>query len=384
MKLSPRQIAGLLICCSFFFPTSVRADTEIVTCGQVYTGAGYLSGNLDCTGFAGSSVTIDGGSLDLRGFTLTAGTFAAVYCSRGCTVTSSVAGGTIAGETTGVFFLRRAKIQGITVDGPEFGVRAGDGERDSAKVSDCTILSPTFAVFVPNGLFSMRNCTVNGDTYAYARTNIRDSGIVGSVEVLGKVAVRRSSVTGGDSSGLIFSTSAIVIDSVVSGHTKSGVYGGVYGRVRVKRSEISGNGEFGIFGQDNTSIKLVDATVRNNGSDGVSGYGPVKFLRSNVTDNGRDGVHVIGPLRVTASTVTGNGRDGVYLPYYLFGTCRSLTLAGSSVVANGTGASCGVTETCADLASCGPPGLTPDSFCDTSYQMDSGFPGTSWGVCALD
>jgi hypothetical protein len=61
-------------------------------------------------------------------------------------------------------------------------------------------------------------------------------------------------------------------------------------------------------------------------------------------------------------------------------------LSGSSVLGNGTNASCGVTETCADLAACeqSVPELSTDSSCNHSYILESGFPGNDWAVCALD
>ncbi len=93
--------------------------TEVTSCGQIVTGAAFLSTDLDCSGFAGESVLPDyskkgypyvvtgaavlisrKGTLDLRGHTLTGGQFG-VFCGKSCTV---LGGGTVTGASLNAVF----------------------------------------------------------------------------------------------------------------------------------------------------------------------------------------------------------------------------------------------------------------------------------------
>jgi hypothetical protein len=64
------------------------AQVEVNTCGQAFSGAGFLSADLDCTGFTGgplgAAVMVGKrGTLDLRGFTLTGGD-TGIACAEPC------------------------------------------------------------------------------------------------------------------------------------------------------------------------------------------------------------------------------------------------------------------------------------------------------------
>ena len=72
------------------------AQTTVVSCGQMVTGTGVLTADLDCSAFAGPSAVIlsASGSLDLAGFALHGPLVGeAVRCDGDCTITSSAAGG---------------------------------------------------------------------------------------------------------------------------------------------------------------------------------------------------------------------------------------------------------------------------------------------------
>jgi hypothetical protein len=82
------------------------AEIAVTTCGQVILEQeGFLTGNLDCTGFGDDALVILGGSLDLRGFTLTGGDLNGVRCESSCAIFSTPGGGTITG----------AKYNGVNV-----------------------------------------------------------------------------------------------------------------------------------------------------------------------------------------------------------------------------------------------------------------------------
>jgi hypothetical protein len=108
---------------SSFLPSPARADTAVTTCGQEFTGRGYLTGDLTCDG-DGYAVEIEGsGSLDLRGFTITGGEYG-VFCKIACKV---FGGGTITGAVEdGVVAAKTVKVDGITVSNNGFtGVKGG-------------------------------------------------------------------------------------------------------------------------------------------------------------------------------------------------------------------------------------------------------------------
>jgi len=65
-------------------------------------------------------------------------------------------------------------------------------------------------------------------------------------------------------------------------------------------------------------------------------------------------------------------------------TVTRSALVGSTASGNGTDVECGTSIMCADVASCTLPKIAALATCDTSYQVDSGVPGLSWGVCSSD
>lgn len=148
---------------------------------------------------------------------------------------------------------------------------------------------------------------------------------------------------------------------------------------------------------------------RNGGSGvvftGISGDAHIQFAE--ISDNGLDGILVDGPqterLRMQLGFVRRNGRNGVVANHMLLNQCRiddnafhgvyspaggepcRVGLDRYSMVCNGTDPSCGVSVTCADIATCDPPlYLGPVTECGTTWDSSSGFPGASWGLCNDD
>jgi hypothetical protein len=177
------------------------------------------------------------------------------------------------------------------------------------------------------------------------------------------------------------------------------------GSVRVEDSILSECGEHGVFSGNSFGRLIVADSVVSGGDNGVFGLNTVILKNSEIHDSG---AQALGGINVKAvdSTISGATRDGIRLWFFserssvrlvrteVSGIARNgvltnqeedrVTLKDSSVTGSGFDADCGATETCADLATYAPPVLLGSSTCDTSYDLDSGFPGTNWGVCASD
>jgi hypothetical protein len=121
-------IGGLLA-----FADAAPAATAVTACGQVYSGAGYLAADLDCTAFDGAAVTLNGGVLDLKGYSLSS-TREGVVCGGNCRIESSTPGGRISSSGSDVYAVnddfdvsrkRRAiLIRGVTIENSRYGVSA--------------------------------------------------------------------------------------------------------------------------------------------------------------------------------------------------------------------------------------------------------------------
>jgi hypothetical protein len=127
-------------------------------------------------------------------------------------------------------------------------------------------------------------------------------------------------------------------------------------------------------------VNVQDSDISSNGGNGIEGSGSNITVRlSRVNTNAGIGIANVGARTdVRGSTVENNGIHGVRV----FSDVAP-KIVDSIVTGNGTDASCGVGQTCADIASEDFP-IVVDTTCDTSYELFSGFPGTTWGVCSSD
>lgn len=355
------------------------AGTEVTSCGQVVSGSAFLSGDLDCSSSGTDGVVLAGGSLDLRGFTITADSSfgsCGVLCTRSCKVVSTPPGGTI----TGAGF-------GICDDAFDADLAR------SVRLNDLLVTGNiAFGVFTQEAGVRIANSTVSNNGIAVeAQSSTR-----------GRVRVVTSTITS-NGRGVVANHGALIRDSVISGNTNDGA--SVSTKLTVKNSQIIGNGTYGASSDKN---RFVDSVISGNGEEGIRlflGSERLKVLRTTIDGNGSDGVFLAGvrtlirdstitnngghglnrasrKLKVVGSTVSDNRLNGVDAPGFA-GCTVALQFVGSTISGNGSDPSCGVSVTCADIASCAPPSLSA-STCDTSYDTNSGFPGLSWGVCALD
>lgn len=356
------------------------AATEVNTCGQVVAGSAYLAADLDCTGFGGDAVTIDGGALDLSGFTLTGGAGNGVTCMRGCKVTSDPANGTITGASAwGVYGdfaggdVAHVRVSNVRVEFNGDGIDASSG---NATLIDSVVSNNVSAI--GGGVSSFRTSklvrtTVSGHPYA---------GVTASK----KIVVVDSDVSANPGLGLWGAPRIIVRRSTVTLNGQDGIHGGT---IKVVDSAVGSNGGPGVYGTSD-QIVILGSTVSNNGGDGIfheGGLKPVTVKESTISGNALSGIRDEGAenLRVLQnSVITGNGLHGIYATNTdaTPDNCAQ-TIRDSVVTGNGTDPNCGVTETCADLAACDVPNIL-NVTCDISYDTLSGFPGTSWSVCSLD
>ncbi len=373
--------------------------TAITTCGQTFTGEGYLVGDLDCSGLPETeyAVTIaGGGTLDLRGHELRRNGDNAIFClERGCTITSDPPGGRLNG-----------------------GINSSASWWLTVKVTDITFVADTTPIRVwADGPLTIRRVGIeppDGDVHVVGRPlYVRDS-VVGSTwgtrvrlvdsqcqHASGEhLLLRRSVVTGSDTDGVLISArGGAIVDSVITGNAGAGVRIASANPVKIVRTMITNNGEAGVRAASRRPVTIRDTTIDGNGWEGIFAryVSRLILIDSVVTNNGRDGLVVdqAFPLgregsppssRFRRVTVTGNNLSGIVHCCYHSSRERPCYLRAvqSTFSNNAVDTSvCGVTQTCADIATCDPPRLA-DTTCEYSYDTNSGFPGSSWGVCSLD
>lgn len=145
--------------------------------------------------------------------------------------------------------------------------------------------------------------------------------------------------------------------------TNSGIGIGATG-AKVSGVTISGVGigiEIENFGHG--KLVLRDSTISNAAAQGVLADRRVDLRDSSIVGSGGNGIEVAsedcqrGDAKLKNSVVTGSGVGDP---------------------------ACSVSRVCADLATCKAPRIKDGSQCETSYDLSSGVPGASWGVCNLD
>jgi hypothetical protein len=199
-----------------------------------------------------------------------------------------------------------------------------------------------------------------------------------------RASIRDCSVTG-NGTGIDVSLFANIDHTDVIGNLGDGIVLHNSGRVYVVH--VEGNGASGIvFTAIGGHSKIQFAEVSDNVLDGIRVEGPqterLKIKLVFARRNGRHGV-VANHLLVTVCRIDDNAFHGIYSP--AGGEPCRIGISQYSMLGNGTDPSCGVSVACADIASCAPPlNLSESTFCGTSYDTSSGFPGVSLGICDED
>lgn len=358
---------------------SEAQKVPVTTCGQVVpSGASFLPADLDCAGHSGAAVQLGrNASIDLDGFVLSGGDGDGIVCDDRCKVFSDEEGGEISGF-------------------------AGDG------IVVRTVSDPT-------GRVAVRKLSVVGNGGSGVRVDA----------LAGNVGVRKCTVSNNGAKGVWAPDQVRVTASTISGNAEEGAFGarvqtgdslfelnetGIEATefLKVDTCEISANTGDGIHA--NITFKAQRMVLINNGGSGLvinDIDGPAKVFFSEVSDNGGDGVRVEGihkaklrlkyaflrrnggsgivsrDLRAAFTRADDNAIHGIYAPSNPEG-CK-VRLNRFSMVGNGTAPTCGVSQTCADIASCDELiERHPETACETSWDSDSGFPGSSLGICDAD
>jgi len=158
------------------------------------------------------------------------------------------------------------------------------------------------------------------------------------------------------------------------------------GSVKVTNCNITDNGNAGVHAYDG-GISVRDSTVTGNGV-GVGGvFSSIKIKNTTISANDFDGIDLNGgKVTVSESTVSNHPGFGIRVSNYV--ETKGLVLAKeSTVLGNGTGVNCGVSEVCGDISSGTRPSFSYEAgvnVCDHSYVEGSGMPGRQWGVCYFD
>lgn len=399
-----RSFAALFACAAGLLLSGTAYAQAVTSCGQQVGGGAFLAGDLDCSAATGPAITLTGGTLDLRGFTLTGGSGAGVQCLSACRVVSDPPGGTITGSA-----------------GP--AVSAYLGGTDSAKVSVEDILllanqTPGSGAAVDGGPVRLRRVTIDGSGASGVlaryppRMRLDEVTISGSGTwgvILGSAAgsaVKRSlratnvTITGGAGAGIDGgSDSKMKIDgaliqgvngrgilaedaglrlrdAVVAGNAASGVQiegpNFLRNKVRVRDSIVADNGEHGLWAG---KVRMVDTDCTGNGRHGVVST-TTKIRGGSFSGNGERGIVSAIGARVRGVTATGNGRAGINVNQ------ATATLTDVTALDNANDASYCASSICADITTAfGVIKLGGTSTCETSYNT---LQGVTLGLCSLD
>jgi hypothetical protein len=239
---------------------------------------------------------------------------------------------------------------------------------------------------------------------AVSKSEVRDNGGVG-IASPGRMRVSTSTIYGNQLEGIIGET-GVVSESLIQLNGSTGIDFTDY--VKIEETEVFDNAGDGIHG--GPSFRAFRVHVERNGGSGIvlsSVERNTLVQLAEVSDNGIDGIRVDGPqlhrIRLKFAFVRRNGRYGINAKHVDIHQSRIddnaihgvysapggdpciARLDRYSFLGNGTDASCGVSVTCADIAICDPPlAFNQNSECTTSYDTESGFPGTNWGICDAD
>lgn len=166
------------------------ASTQVFYCGQTYRGRGVLVGNLDCSDFGGTGVTIERGGLELNGFSITGAAQFGVHCLTTCLITGP--GSISENGLDGIRTEGWVALRGVTVsNNGNDGINARNSSTASrVTLSDSTIVNNAF-----NGVESDASVIVRRSSITGNGENGIDVGRH-DCDTTGRVLLFRSTATG--------------------------------------------------------------------------------------------------------------------------------------------------------------------------------------------
>lgn len=214
------RLGVLAFACIAFTSTTASAQEVVASCG-VSVLDGVLAVDLDCSGFPSGVAVEDGGTLDLAGHTLIAGSLVGVGCTDECTIEGSggkITGGGGSGVIGRTVHISNTEVSGIDDHGVS-GIRSVD-------VTGCTILDNLgYGVMGWGRRANVTDSTLSGN--AVAVSSIRIVSVAGST-------------ISGNSWGVHGQRRGTITDSSVTGNSNSGASGR---KLTATNSNISNNGE---------------------------------------------------------------------------------------------------------------------------------------------
>jgi hypothetical protein len=244
---------------------------------------------------------------------------------------------------------------------------------------DCTGFDG-YAVHMHAGVLTMNGFTITGGTtgvFCDGPCKILGPGTITGSELFGvsafetKTTIRNVDITNHGAFGIQSWRKAVVEGPATISGNGIGIRTGA--GLTVRNMTITGNAA-AVHGANNAgtaTANIIDSTITGNG-EGVAAQKAVRVTRSSITGNGTFGVTADQTLSVSVGDGCRRGRTVV-------------TLKDTTVTGNDTDPDCGVTELCADVATCDkPPRLSGTSTCERSHMNSTGFPGGDWDVCTLD
>lgn len=193
------------------------------------------------------------------------------------------------------------------------------------------------------------------------------------IEGSGSLDLRGFTITGGEYGVFCHATCKVFGGGTITGAIEDGIVAGK--TVKADGITVSNNGFAGVKGGRVAMVS--NSVLTGNARSGVQGLVRAKLTDTTSQGNG-SGADAGAVLVVIRSHVSDNRHVGVY--------ADRISARDSSIVDNGTDAECGVTLSCADLATSvdGKKPRLDNVTCDTSYKGPDTPPGDTWGVCSAD
>ncbi len=247
------RLLAIQLCLIAVAASQAQAQTAVSACGQIVSGDAYLTNDLDCAPNLAGAVIVEGGRLDLGGFTIRGGEIG-VLCARPI-------------WEEGIFIYRKCHVFGGTIANYELaGVAA-----KKLELTDVTItggrgiaVSPhkslRFANLVLDVLPEPHNLGILSFTGTVKGTNLSLQG-----GVIGIHAGRKVDIDGMVASGSLAHAirgSDVRLRNAILSDGGAGVAGGK--KATIESSTITGHADEGVSAR---RIKLVGSTVTGNGLD---------------------------------------------------------------------------------------------------------------------
>lgn len=245
------RVARLVVfICLLAGASPVLAQTAVSTCGQIVSGDAYLTNDLDCAPSFAAAVIVDGGSLDLRGFTIR-GAEVGVYCVHPIWEENffiykkcRVFGGTITDySVAGVAAKQLDAADLILTGGHGLALIAHKNIRFANVAIDMLPESGNVGLFTLKGTVKGTDLTVQGGTLGVWGRKVDVDGMVASGSLGGAInsnstRLRNATLTDGGV-GISGGNTATIESSSITGHADEGV---MARKIKLIGSTVTGNG----------------------------------------------------------------------------------------------------------------------------------------------